>query len=306
MRYRTSNNYNPILVTGSHRSGTTWVGRMLATFPYVAYIPEIFNNRFGLLKKQDVVSHDYLYLKKEGDNPALVKEIENILQYNFFKLHSGSTLVLSLKNSYRYLSKILTYSPRPLLKDPLAALSSEYLARKFSMRVVVVVRHPAAFTYSLKRLGWDFDVSLFLNQPLLMRDHLGEYKRELLRWANDDVGAAAIAWKCIYHVLKTYMERNPNWIVCRHEDLSMEPINQFRHLYEMLNITFTKRSRRKIERHSDPANPVTALGNVEHYLYRDSRSNIKIWEKYLAVREVDKIRRIVDDVSKCYYSEDDW
>ncbi|MFL5942100.1 MAG: hypothetical protein ACJ75L_02390 [Gaiellaceae bacterium] len=35
----------PILVTGAHRSGTTWVGRMLAFAPGVTYIHEPFNPR---------------------------------------------------------------------------------------------------------------------------------------------------------------------------------------------------------------------------------------------------------------------
>src|SRR5215831_9468235 len=35
----------PILVTGAHRSGTTWVGRMLALAPGVGYIHEPFNPR---------------------------------------------------------------------------------------------------------------------------------------------------------------------------------------------------------------------------------------------------------------------
>jgi len=33
----------PILVTGSHRSGTTWVGEMLASSPNLVYIGEPFN-----------------------------------------------------------------------------------------------------------------------------------------------------------------------------------------------------------------------------------------------------------------------
>ena len=32
----------PILVTGSHRSGTTWVGKMIAASPLVGYIQEPF------------------------------------------------------------------------------------------------------------------------------------------------------------------------------------------------------------------------------------------------------------------------
>ena len=33
----------PILVTGAHRSGTTWVGRMLALAPGVGYVHEPFS-----------------------------------------------------------------------------------------------------------------------------------------------------------------------------------------------------------------------------------------------------------------------
>ena len=34
----------PILVTGSHRSGTTWVGKTIALSPSVTYIGEPFND----------------------------------------------------------------------------------------------------------------------------------------------------------------------------------------------------------------------------------------------------------------------
>ena len=43
---------NPILVTGSHRSGTTWVGKMLAADSDTAYISEPLNvlHRLGIFR----------------------------------------------------------------------------------------------------------------------------------------------------------------------------------------------------------------------------------------------------------------
>ena len=38
-----ANNGKPILVTGTHRSGTTWTARMLAAAPELGYIWEPFN-----------------------------------------------------------------------------------------------------------------------------------------------------------------------------------------------------------------------------------------------------------------------
>ena len=35
----------PILVTGAHRSGTTWVGKMLALAPGIGYVHEPFSPR---------------------------------------------------------------------------------------------------------------------------------------------------------------------------------------------------------------------------------------------------------------------
>ena len=42
---------------------------------------------------------------------------------------------------------------RLVIKDPISALSSDWLARNFALEVVVLVRHPAAFAASLKRLN---------------------------------------------------------------------------------------------------------------------------------------------------------
>src|SRR5262249_13025532 len=39
----TSNGFKPILITGSHCSGSTWVGKMLSAGGGVVYIPEPFN-----------------------------------------------------------------------------------------------------------------------------------------------------------------------------------------------------------------------------------------------------------------------
>ena len=37
---------SPILVTGSHRSGTTWTGKMIGFSPNVVYIQEPFNKKY--------------------------------------------------------------------------------------------------------------------------------------------------------------------------------------------------------------------------------------------------------------------
>jgi len=61
---------------------------------------------------------------------------------------------------------------RPLLKDPIAFFSAEWLARTYGADVVVLIRHPAGFAGSLKRMGSSFDFNDFLGQPDLLRASL--------------------------------------------------------------------------------------------------------------------------------------
>ena len=72
----------------------------------------------------------------------------------------------------------------PLMKDPIALFSAEWLADTFDMRVLVMIRHPASFATSIRRRGWRHRFADFLEQPLLMRDLLAPYADEI-RAASD-------------------------------------------------------------------------------------------------------------------------
>ena len=60
-----------ILVTGAHRSGTTWVGRMLSADRSTAYISEPLNvlHRRGVYRAD--VKHWYQYITEENEEKYL-------------------------------------------------------------------------------------------------------------------------------------------------------------------------------------------------------------------------------------------
>ena len=92
----------------------------------------------------------------------------------------------------------------PLLKDPIAVFSAEWLADTFSARPVLLVRHPAAFAASIKRLRLRHPFGDFLAQPLMMRDWLSPYAAELERFAareQEIVDQAILLWNVIHHAL---------------------------------------------------------------------------------------------------------
>ena len=138
---------------------------------------------------------------------------------------------------------------RPLLKDPIAVFSSEWLASRFDAQVIVLIRHPAAFVSSVKRLGWTHDFALFLDQPLLLRDHLAPFEDEIRDFAEherDQIDQAILLWRLIYHTVGTFRDRHPDWTFVRHEDLSREPVPGFESLFATLGVEIDDGIRRAI------------------------------------------------------------
>ena len=175
------------------------------------------------------------------------------------------------------------------------------------MDVVVVIRHPAAFIHSMLRLNWTFDPSeQFGTQPLLMRDLLDSWREAILNPPQDPIVNLATVWLVIYRVLHMYVERNPDWILVKHERLSLQPVPAFKSLFSQLSIAYDDQVEAGIIDHTAPSNPVDAPGNVAEHLKRDSAANVKRWKSFLSADQVSKIRNVVEPLSHLYYCEDEW
>lgn len=310
----------PILVTGAHRSGSTFVGRILSTPSRIGLVTEPFSGRYGL----DWIDRWYLHLY-EGmpEEDLMVRRIETLLagraRYKRSRRVDSAAAgwrdlarrLLGSRDELRY--RLSTLDPRVerlLIKDPLAALSSEFLHRRFGMQVVVLVRHPAAFAASVKRavgLHWrPFDFENFRTQSVLMREYLDPVLagRDLDRLSV--VENAALQWACLYTVLARFVERNPSMIVVRHEDLSREPLEAFRELFARLGVPWSAKVERAIVALTRPGNPRGPEHHRIHSLVRDSRENIHRWKTLLSAQEVASARALCDDVAARYYATADW
>src|SRR5918996_5646820 len=220
---------HPILVTGTHRSGTTWVGKMLAADAFTAYISEPLNvlHRPGVFHTK--VTRWYQYICEENENEFL-PAYEELMEFDYHLWDEIRSLrsrkdFLRMGRDFLIFYNGLMRGQRLLLKDPFAVFSTPWFAKRLNCQVVITVRHPAAFASSLKRLNWPFDFQDLLTQPLLMRDHLEPYRAEMEAMQPDDViGQAALLWKLVYRSVYATRERNPDFIIVRHEDLSRDPI----------------------------------------------------------------------------------
>lgn len=302
---------HPILVTGAHRSGTTWVGRMLAADADTAYISEPLNvlHRPGVFRAK--VARWYQYICDDNEKDYL-PAFEELLDFDYH-LWDEIRSIRSRRDFLRMGRDFLIFyngslrGQRALIKDPFAVFSASWFAKKLNCRVVVTVRHPAAFASSLKRLNWKFDFKDLLDQPLLMRNHLESYREAMTSIEPDDViGQAALLWKAIYRTVHSTREANPDFLVVRHEDLSRDPINGYRDLYAKLGLDFTRKVEATIQTSSSSENPRELSRSKTHSVKLDSRANMENWKKRLTEAEINRVREMTADASNLFYSDGEW
>jgi hypothetical protein len=173
----------PILISGTHRSGTTWVGNVLSKNPNyeMVYEPFNLNNKPG--RHWINFENWFTYISKENEQAykaGLSKTYS--FQYSPWLKLSDMPNWNGIKQCYfeaKAYRKFRREKKTPLIKDPIAFFSAPYLAETFNMKVVILIRHPAAFVSSLKRMSWDFNGLDLLRQPLLMKHVLTDYMEEL-------------------------------------------------------------------------------------------------------------------------------
>lgn len=307
------NQKQTILVTGAHRTGTSWVGKMLAASREVAYVSEPLNrwHRPGVMLAP--VHHWYTYICEENEKeflPAL-QETRRFRYHTIAELRSVASLkdLLRMGRDWSIFFKGRLYDQTLLLKDPFAVFSAAWFADRLDSRVVFTVRHPAGFVSSLKKLGWEFDFSDLLGQPLLMRDWLEPYRAEMevaLKSPQDIISGGSLLWRMVYSVVGQLCERNPRFLVMRHEDVSLDPAGCFKKLYFDLGLRFTPEVLRAIRGSSAESNPRELTSRKVHSVSLDSRANLENWKHRLNDREITRIRQLTASVSDRFYQGTNW
>lgn len=322
-----------ILVTGCRRSGTTFLGRVLTLNKEISYLNEPFNYNFGLQKLNDInvypyytsenisaekekILKNYFQLKKakfkfkiENENFTKKDFIKNIFVNRtnedfykrfgrlFFKNRAKLTFLKAKFNPFRN---------RILIKDPIAALSSRYLNENYDIKVVVIIRHPAAFYYSMKKQNWGYRIKNYLNQKKLINNFLLKEKNELKKsiYENNLQERIIWEWKIINKILFNFADKNDDFIVIRHKDICINPLNTFEKLYKKLNLNFDYSTRTKIKDMTSTTNQKDTNKVVK--LNRDSSKLPFLWKENLTCSEIDYIKSKTFNISSKVFSEDSW
>lgn len=301
----------PILVTGAHRSGSTWVGRMLAASPRVHYIDEPFHMRHHPGVFGAATPRWFTYVTAENEAPYL-EPMQRTLALRFDHRRELESVLRERRNPRTGMRLARGFRTarlagcRPLLKDPVAVFSTPWLVERFDVRPVVVVRHPAAFAGSIVNRGWDHPFRHFLEQPLLMRDHLAPYADDIERAAAEPpslLRQAALLWRLVYSVVDRYRADHPDWIYVRHHDLAADPLRAFEPLYDRLGLPYGDAERAVIASHvASPQRERTPAAADD--LVRTAAETTRGWRRHLDEEQSEFLREDLADLWPRFY--DSW
>ena len=297
------NNKN-ILVTGSNRSGSTWVGKVISQNTQVDNIIEPLNiNRIKRFKK--VAINNWFLKLDEATKPQIKEEVKKLFNFyihttwiNFmkqaFQSYEGHNTVTSIRKKLRR-----TLKPVKLIKDPHTLFSIPWLVQEYHIKPLVLIRYPAAYVLSIKEKEWWFNFDSLLEQEHFFNGDLKFLREEVLAYGRKSnptlIENAALMWKICYAQVLHYKEKFPHWYFIKHEELSENPLQEFQKIFNYFEITFTPRVKNYI------VATTRAKENTIHS--RDASANAVKWKQKLTMEEKQTIYNIVHDVSDQYYEK---
>lgn len=279
---------SPILITGTPRSGTTFVGEILSHCKDLKYVYEPLNPDFGYPIKNNrcivcgcKVDSWYKYITKGNADPY----------FKHFK---------HLINSKSLQSKTA------LLKAPFSVFATEWLNQEFGARPVVMFRNPLSFVSSIKRMNWPVDFQDFLNQEEFMNEYLSMYREEMvksLKSPEDVIGNGILQYNVFYSYILRLQEKHPEWLFIKLEDLSSNPVPNFKGMYEHFGLDFSDGVEKKILDFTGAQNPTEAKVSNIHSLKRNSKDLMDVWKQRLTDDEVEMILKETKKVAEISYPE---
>lgn len=292
----------PILVTGAHRSGTTWTGRIIASAKEVYYLQEPFN-----ISRYPDSPFDHWFEHIDGSSADHKQLSEKYLKSFYLKYHSKCfqevLKTFSFREGRNYFESLQNWMfKRPLIKDPIAIMSAEWLYNEFNCDVIVCIRHPAAFVASIREKNWHFDFTNFSNQTSLMETYLKNHKQEIHDYClkqKDIIDQGILLWNIIYSIVWHLKNKYGNkWFFVTNEELSDDPIQKFKEIFDFLKLNFNK----------EVENIILSTSQIDLKVgvNRDSIKNKNSWKDRLTPEEITDIRMRTEHVWRNFYSDTDW
>ena len=263
--------HKSILVAGTARSGTTWLGDLIA-----AQIP--------------------CRILFEPFNPNLVPEYQGFNYFQYMRpgtehpeFHAFARKVFSgdIRNRWIDHQNERIISEYRLIKEIRANLTLKWLHDSFpEIPIVFLIRHPCAVVSSRMELGWDTDrdIEPFLSQPDLVKDFLAPYI-DLIKNARTVEEKHAIIWS-VSNLVPLKQFKLDEIKIAYYESLCTQPEVELRAIFTSIGQTYKQAINEIIKRPSQTTRATSAIV--------DDTNKVSSWMKKLNATQVKNILRIVD------------
>jgi hypothetical protein len=260
-----------ILVAGTARSGTTWLGDLIASqipsrILFEPFNPDLVPEYRGFRYLQ--------YMRPGTENPEF---------YAFArKVFSGE-----IRNRWIDHQNERVHSEYRLIKEIRINLALKWLHDNFpEVRIVFLLRHPCAVVSSRMELGWatDKDIEPFLSQADLVNDYLGQHL-ELIRNAKMEEEKHAIIWSISNLVpLEQFMPGELK--IVYYENLCTQPEIELPSLFASIG---QKYESPRLDQINEPSQTTRISSAVV-----SGRDKVTHWKKKLSPAQIDTILRVVE------------
>ena len=246
---RLSQPLSRILVTGAPRSGTTWVGNVLAAGKDTLYLHEPFNPSFPSPYTRMRMRNWFARIDPDVDR-TVDEQLRQLLDLKF----KPCSLKLADLRHPRSLAKRLAKCTQGLagtikansilIKDPIAVLSSDVICERYDVKPIFLIRNPAACVSSIVSRGWRTDYTQLHAQRDRLESLIPDEIPVIERLASDPTHSslenAAYLWRIINLCVYRFLEMRPDWILVHHEDLLKDPISRFKSIFKQCDLDWNK------------------------------------------------------------------
>ena len=265
---RSKPEHGPIVIMSLPRSGSSWVGRMLAQAQRVLYLREPIN--------QTVLANTNLSTLFEvacAETEITIRPISD----DVFAAYPAFDRSI-VKHPKRW-----TWSRRrsgQLIVKEVNPFAYPWLQERYACKTIYLVRHPGAVASSYYRLGWtDRELDHLPTAKAVMRaDHKANF------WSYQGA-LQAIASKMMHDAL----DRQPddNYCIVTYEALCADPMKAFRDLFTVADLDWSQDIERCIHQHATATN---ARRENTYGVQRDSAAMIDIWRGKRSTAECEALR----------------
>lgn len=260
-----------ILVAGTARSGTTWLGDLLAAQLPSRILFEPFNPE--LVPEYRGFNY-FQYMPPGGAHPE-------------FGAFARKVFTGEIRNRWVDRQNERIRAEYRLIKEIRINLALKWLHDQFpEVPLLFLIRHPCAVVLSRMELGWatDRDIAPFLSQPALVHDYLRPYL-DLIQTATKAEEQHAMIW-CISNLvpLKQFMPGELK--IVYYENLCTQPEIELPRLFTAIGQERANLPLAQVHKPSQTTRTTSAVVS--------GMDKIAHWKKKLTPTQIDNILHVVE------------